>query len=410
MNMWKLVLLIAAITASFVSEVHAQIIQEGDWIGQIIHKDGRYMDVTYKVRNTEHGLQIVLDAGERGSFQFRNIRTTPDSLFFVWDPSFELPCTLVRLSDGVYHGVCKDPWGDFGGAVMAPPGSDRRMLAIDEVTFKRVAGLDLVDSETEEWLLGELYPKGGTAELDGAKVNYVDVGDGPVTVVLIAGLGDNLTSWESLQQCLAQGFRVISYDRPGLGLSEESEMPRTPEQMAIELHSLLESISAPSPYLLIAHAEGALIARQFVDLHLEEVQGLVLINPHHEEQARIWEALDAEAWQSYWSRLKRFQSSLPGGAGQEFDVYAGIIDEEIELEFSDAPSVPTTVLTAGRALESPGWLGDSQEGLQAWSKFHASWVESIPSGVHMILESGSYIHQEQPEKVEEIIHNMLSSD
>jgi len=407
--MWKQVLLIVVLAASFALEVYSQTIQNGDWVGKIIHKNGLYMNVTYEVRNSEDGLQILMDVAQYGSFRFKDIRVTEDSLSFVWTPSFDLPCMLALLPDGVYHGACPDPWGGFGGAIMAPPGSDREKLLLDETTFKRIAGIDHL-VETEQWLLGESYPKGSAAELDGLIVNYVDVGDGSVTVVLIAGLGDNLTSWESLQQRLAPHFRVIAYDRPGLGMSQESVMRRTPGQMANELHSLLEKAAVPPPYVLIAHAEGSLTARWFVDLYRDKVQGLMLIHPHHEKQAEIWENLDADSWDTYWNQVKGFQSMLPGAAGQEFEVYAGIIDGEEDPDLSKVPLVPTVVLSAGRASEAPKWVGDSEKGLHAWSEFHASWVKKMPQGAHMIVESGSYIHQEQTEKVAEYIHNMLDSE
>ncbi len=408
MSMWKQVLLIAAIAVSSSFGAQSQIIQDGDWVGRIIHRNGQVMDVTYKVQNGEDGLQVTLDVEEYGPFQFRDIRVTADSLFFVWEPSFELPCTLVRLPDGVYHGVCADPWGGYGGAIMAPPGSDRDALTLDEITFRRISGLEDTDSEPEEWRLGEAYPKGGTVVLNDLDVNYIDAGTGPMAVVLIAGLGDNLTTWEVLQQSLARDFRTIAYDRPGLGLSKTSPMPRTLDQMASELRDLLQSINAPAPYLFVAHAEGAFIARRFVDLYTERVRGLVLIDPDHEKQAEIWKGLDAEAWQSYWSRVKRFQSVLPGGTGQEFKIYAEMIDEEVDPGLSSAPSVPTVILTAGRVSDPASWIGESPEGRRAWSRFHASWVEKMPMGTHMILDYGSYIHQEQPDKVEEVIHTMLS--
>ncbi len=410
MAMWKQVPLIVVISASIVFGVRSQTIQEGEWFGAIMHSNGAYMNVNYKVRSIGDSLQIAIEAGSRGSFHFRKIRVTSDTLFFVWDDPFNLSCMLSFLPDGVYQGVCQNPLGDIGGIIMVPPGTDRKTLTLDQSIFRSIAGMDYADSETEEWLLGESYPKGRMIELDGTAINYVDAGDGPAAVVLIAGLGENLSSWELLQQRLARNFRVIAYDRPGLGLSEESALPRTPLQMAMELHGLLERIDAPFPCLLVAHAEGSLIVRQFADMYAEKVRGLVLIHPHHEEQGKLWETLDAEAWHSYWSRMKNFQSALPGGMGQEFGVYASIIDGELDAELSETPSVPTVVLTASRTSEFPTWLADSRKGQRAWREFHASWVENMPSGTHMVLESGHLIHQEYPGRVEEVIHALLSDE
>ena len=408
--MWKRAVLTALILANTGIGAKSQSMQEGDWVGQIIHLTGRYMDAIYKVRNTDNELQIVLEVENFGPFEFNDIQVTPDSLSFVWEPSFELQCTLARLPDNVYHGVCKDPWGGFGGIVMAPPGSDVNELTLDEMTFKSIAGIGDADLEEKVSVLGPMYPLGQSAQLSSGAVNYVDAGSGPITVILIAGLGDNLTSWEMLHRGLARETRVIAYDRPGLGFSEETSIARTPEQMATELYALLRSADVTSPYLIVAHAESAFTARRFVDLYGEDVRGLVLIDPHHEDQAALWEGLDAQGWQSYWTQLKKFQMLLPGGAGREFESYAAIIDGERIPGLGSVPQVPTVVLTAGRVSESPRWTGETREGRAAWNDFHADWVQGMPSGSHIVqLQSGPYIHNEKPDEVVEIIRAMLSA-
>ncbi|MCY4172150.1 MAG: alpha/beta hydrolase [Bacteroidetes bacterium] len=393
---------------SSISEICSQTIEDGDWVGKIIHMTGRYMNAVYDVQNTNEGVEISLKVSGYGSFEFRDIRVTPDSLFFVWTPSFDLPCTLARLPDGVYHGVCEDPWGGFGAAIMAPPGSDIDALELHEPTFMSIAGINPDDLEPEIVSLGESYPVGNRVEVNGLTINYVEAGDQQKTVVLIAGIGDNLTSWELLHQRLASQFRVIAYDRPGLGVSQKSDMPRALSQMANQLNRLLHSAGVPPPYILIAHAGASLIARQYTDQYPEEVEGLVFIDPHHEQQAGVWESFDEEAWTSYWTRLKRFQSALSGGSGLEFQMYASLIDQETEASLSDAPSVPTVVLTAGRVNENSSWVGHSKEGRKAWAEFHASWVDRMPNGTHKILDYSSYIHHESPESILEVIQSLFT--
>jgi len=407
--MWKKILLIAVITASSITEVYSQVIEDGDWVGRIIHRTGRYMDSVYKVRNTNDGLEITLEVKNYGPFEFKEIRATSDSLFFVWTPSFDLPCTLVRLPDNVYHGVCKDPWGGFGGVIMAPPGSKTDNIIIDEATVERISGTNRIESEPSQWLLGESYPLGQTAKIDSIEINYIDAGSGLVTVVLISGVGDDLTSWESLHHHLASTFRVIAYDRPGLGLSKASVESLSLEQMVDQLYGMLQSANASPPYVLVTHAEGSWIARQFIDLYEDHIQGVVFIDPHLEEQAAMWENFDAVAWQSYWNQVKRFQSTFPGVAGQEFRMYAAVLDGQMNPEISEVPLVPTIVLTAGRVSDAPIWIGNSHEGRRAWSKFHASWVNQMPMGTHKVLEFGSYIHQESPESIEKAISDLLSA-
>jgi len=406
--MYRQALILAVISVSFISEICSQTIEDGDWVGVIIHRSGRYMNSVYEVLNTEEGIEISMQVTEYGPFEFRDIRVTPDSLSFVWTPSFDLPCTLARLPDRVYHGVCKDPWGGFGGVVMAPPGTDTDTLKLDEATFMSIAGINPDDLETEIWMLGDSYPVGRSVELNGLNINYVDAGDREMTVVLIAGFGDNLTTWESLHQRLASQFRVIAYDRPGLGLSQKSDTPPTVELMASQLNDLLQSAGVTSPFFIVAHAGASFIARQYIDQYPQKVEGLVLVDPYHEQQSSVWKTLDENAWMLYWTRIKGFQSALPGASGQEFQMYASIIDQQTQIHFSDVPPVPTVLLTSGRVNEESSWIGNSRKGRNVWAEFHASWASRMPRGSHKVLEYNSYIHQQSPEAIEEALEDLLS--
>src|SRR4051794_12561508 len=61
-------------------------------------------------------------------------------------------------------------------------------------------------------------------EIDGAALNYVDIGSGDGTpIVLVHGLGGQWQNWLENIPRLAQERRVIALDLPGSGLSE---MPR----------------------------------------------------------------------------------------------------------------------------------------------------------------------------------------
>ncbi len=386
----------------------AQHIRDGDWVGRVIHLTGRSMDVVYQVRNQPEGVRITMVVQGYGPFEFERIRATRDSLRFTWEPSFELACTLARLEDGVYQGACMDPWGGFGGIVMAPPGSDLDAVRLHDETIESIAGWS--DPPPADTLpdLGALYPRGQAVAVLGRTVNLVVAGDGLVTVVLEAGLGDNLTSWEQLQKLLAQHVRVVAYDRAGQGRSGPSEAARTPKQIAVELRGLLREAGIMPPYVLVAHAEGALYARRFASIYPDAVQSMILVDPHIETQAGMWRALGGSLWERYWEQRKAFHQQLPVGLQAEFRAYAEIIDSGTMPGMHEPLDLPVTVLTAGRVSETPLWIGESREGREAWATLHADWVEAI-GGTHLVVaESGSYIHQEQPVRVLQAILEQLS--
>ena len=340
---------------------------------------------------------IAMEVEGYGSFEFEDIRHTADSLSFVWTPSFELDCSMYLLEDGVYQGACMDPWGGFGGIVMAPPGSNVDAIKLHNATIESIAGWSAPPMEEAQPSLGETYPQGRMVSVSGRTVNLVDVGASDVTVILEAALGDNLTSWERLHKLLAQTLRVVAYDRAGMGLSEASASERGPEQIAVDLHGLLREAEIPPPYILVGHAEGALIVRRFAALYEEEVTGMVLIDPHHETQAEAWRALSAGAWDEFWTQKKEFHQRMPHALRAEFEAYAKIIDQGSVPGLGPLPDMPTVVLTAGRPSEAPLWIGDSIKGREAWRRFHQTW---IGEATHITASHvGAYIHQEDPDLV-----------
>jgi pimeloyl-ACP methyl ester carboxylesterase len=86
-------------------------------------------------------------------------------------------------------------------------------------------------------------------------------------------------SWSEIQRALARSFRVVSYDRAGLGWSEPGPMPRTADQIVGELHTLLDRAAIPPPYVLVGHSFGGLTMALFAGRFPDEVAGMVLVDP-----------------------------------------------------------------------------------------------------------------------------------
>jgi len=103
-------------------------------------------------------------------------------------------------------------------------------------------------------------------------------GQGGPTIVLESGLMSTNLSWTELQRDLEQSFRVVSYDRAGLGWSDLGPMPRTAERIVEELHQLLEKANIPTPYVLVGHSFGGLTMQLFAARYPQTVAGMVLVD------------------------------------------------------------------------------------------------------------------------------------
>src|SRR6185503_1985905 len=132
-------------------------------------------------------------------------------------------------------------------------------------------------------------PPGKMVDIGGYKLHINCSGKGGPTVVMIAGGGDFSFDWSLVQPKVAQFTRVCSYDRAGLAWSDPGPTPRTMRQDAYELHRLIEAAHIKAPYVLIGHSLGGLIARVYEEQYPDEVAGMVLVDPTHEDTVLIFQ-------------------------------------------------------------------------------------------------------------------------
>jgi pimeloyl-ACP methyl ester carboxylesterase len=121
-------------------------------------------------------------------------------------------------------------------------------------------------------------PPGQMVDVGGHRLHINCTGSGSPTVVIEAGLGDWSTGWGYVQPEVAKTTRVCTYDRAGWGWSEPGPRPRDADQLANELHSLLQKAHIPGPYVLVGHSLGGLPVRVFTHKYPSEVAGVVLVD------------------------------------------------------------------------------------------------------------------------------------
>jgi len=121
-------------------------------------------------------------------------------------------------------------------------------------------------------------PPGRLIDLGGHRLHLYESGNSGPAIVLEAGLMSTVLSWTELQRELSKSFRVVSYDRAGLGWSDLGPMPRTAERIVDELHLALQKAAVAPPYVLIGHSFGGLTMSLFAARYPQEVTGMVLID------------------------------------------------------------------------------------------------------------------------------------
>lgn len=131
--------------------------------------------------------------------------------------------------------------------------------------------------------LAAFPPQGRMISVNGVNLHLYCLGSGTPTLVLEAGLGENVLSWYPVHAKLAQSMRVCAYDRPGLGWSDPIDTAIQPEEVAKNLHALLNNAGISPPFVLVGHSRGGIYVRAFYHQFPEETQGLVLVDSTHEQ-------------------------------------------------------------------------------------------------------------------------------
>lgn len=133
--------------------------------------------------------------------------------------------------------------------------------------------------------MAKIPPPGKLYDVSGYKMHLDCRGDnkGQPTIILEAGGGDFSATWGLVQDQLAQHTHVCSYDRTGFGWSDAANPDHSPSKVAKQLHTLLQAAEVHPPYLMVSHSIGALYVQTYTALYPQDVQGVVLVDPAHEE-------------------------------------------------------------------------------------------------------------------------------
>jgi pimeloyl-ACP methyl ester carboxylesterase len=128
-------------------------------------------------------------------------------------------------------------------------------------------------------------PVGKMVEVNGRSMHVYAAGRGDTTVVFAAGwkIPSPYVDFYPVWQDVAKHARVVVYDRPGYGWSQETDAPRNIDGIAGEIDSLLQQAGEKPPYVLVGHSIGSLEMLRFAQLHAKDVKGIVLIDGSNPE-------------------------------------------------------------------------------------------------------------------------------
>lgn len=268
--------------------------------------------------------------------------------------------------------------------------------------------------------------KHGFAQVANLRMHYVEGGSGDQTLILLHGWPSTWYEWRKVMPALAQDFRVVAVDLPGLGDSEGSPPSYDKATLARYVTGLADELGLES-FTLGAHDFGSAVAYQVAVQQPDRVESMIAIDfPLAGEdftaaglgeqlwhfafhyQADIPEAVVANDVEQYLSLFYPLSSPNPQPVGSVAiseavrtycrpDVLTGGFDLYRTVAQDEADNVAVTA-----ALPMPvRYLGSSS------SPFQASW-QVVDPDVEVVLADesvGHWIPEEAPEFVIEQIRD-----
>ena len=307
------------------------------------------------------------------------------------------------------------------------------------------------------WDRRRFPPPGHLVRFNKRRMHIHVTGEGTPTVVFESGMGASCLSWTQVQPEVAQFSRAVSYDRAGHGWSDPARERRTAQQLAQELHALLDAAGVPGPYVLVGHSFGGYVNLVFANLYRDNVAGMVLVDSIHPaewenptpEQLRVIKVGLRYAWIAAWLArlglvrlcLARVARGSPGLAWAATSVFGVGVASAVQRIAGEIRKLPAPILPIVRALWSQPKnftsLGQYVAALPV-SAAQASAVSSLGdlplvvlSGDHhaapytdwqrdlarlstrarqvVVSESGHWIHLDRPELVTRAIREVVTA-
>ena len=236
------------------------------------------------------------------------------------------------------------------------------------------------------------------------RIHISESGTGP-TVVFESGMGEDASTWNDVRPAIAEFAHTVAYDRPGLGQSGPTSLPRTVVQMAADLQAVLEATKLAPPYVLVGHSLGGAVVQVFAHRYPDEVAGLVLVDP---EDGRLIQLLHSRMSATEWAaRQRALDEAMPNMPPQvRAELRAADDSGEDVARAVPLPLVPVVVLTGTK--KNPEFPGNPLE-QDLKLELHNALVANTPGAQHILVpNSRHYIQNDAPKLVIQAVRELLT--
>lgn len=122
------------------------------------------------------------------------------------------------------------------------------------------------------------YPAVRTITVEGRSVAYQDSGGAGPPVLLVHGLGSNLSFWRHTVPALTSAYRTLAMDLPGFGLSDKNDVPGTIDFFVETIARFLDTLGIEQAYY-VGLSMGGQVGLAFAQRYHHRVRRIALVSP-----------------------------------------------------------------------------------------------------------------------------------
>jgi pimeloyl-ACP methyl ester carboxylesterase len=116
-----------------------------------------------------------------------------------------------------------------------------------------------------------------TEDIDGVRLHYLTAGEGPAVVILLHGYAETSRMWRPIIPQLAERFRVIAPDLPGIGDSAIPASGLDMKSAANSIHALARKLGVEKSRV-VGHDIGLMVAYAYAAQFPGETERLVVMD------------------------------------------------------------------------------------------------------------------------------------
>jgi pimeloyl-ACP methyl ester carboxylesterase len=271
---------------------------------------------------------------------------------------------------------------------------------------------------------GDITPYGQKVSVDGKDMNVLVSGTGDETIVLLPGLGTAAPAldFQPLIAALDDTYRVVAVEPFGTGLSDQTDAPRTAENITGEIHAALQQLRVDR-YTLMGHSISGIYALTYTAAYQDEVTAFVGIDSSVPDQPGSDEAIPTSVIVALGNLgITRILSGIAE------DPYAGLPYDEAtkaqmalltnrnaaaptlvdEMDRTPANFAAVSGATFPASLPLLLLVATEDTDVEGWLSLHEAQAATVDHGELIALPGSHYLHHTLSPEIAQDVRTFLA--